>query len=394
MARAALACGVSTGADFVALMVLLRVFGTPTWLAAVVGSSLGAVLNYILQRRVVFKSRGEKKRVQLPRYLAVAGSTVLLSTIVTTALIDGLGITDVIARAIAAAALFLGWHYPLAKLVFRRGQRAPSERVARDVSVSRNHGGAIMQPYLSVIIPAYNESERIPRAIEDIRAVIERWPFPVEVIVVDDGSSDETAAVVAACAERIPQLRLVSYMPNQGKGFAVRTGVLEARGEIVLFMDADNSVPLEQASALIRAIEEGADAAIGSRYIQPSRTEKAPPWYRVAWSRLTNAIVQRSLLPGIKDTQCGFKAFRTATARPAFEQLTIRGWGFDLELLTILHRSNRSIVEISVPFRDDRRTKINPLPDAWRVVRDYLTVQRNVLGGRYELARTTPVSPA
>ncbi len=167
----------------------------------------------------------------------------------------------------------------------------------------------------------------------------------------------------------------------------MRAGVLAARGRIVLFMDADNSVSLDQADLLLRAIGDGADVAIGSRYLEQSDMARRQPWYRVAWSRLANWFVQRALLRGVVDTQCGFKAFRAEPARRAFEQLTISGWGFDLEVLTLLQAMGCDIVEVPVTFVDDPRSRIDPLADAWGVARDFFQVKLNLLRGRYDVSR-------
>lgn len=252
-----------------------------------------------------------------------------------------------------------------------------------------------MTPYLSVIVPAYNEQERLPKTLEDIFRTLDERDFVAEVIVVDDGSKDATADRVETFKEDNDRsnLRLIRCNENGGKGVAVRTGVLASRGEIILFMDADNSVSLDHFDVVQKMLDQGADTVIGSRYLDKSDMSEGQPLYRVLWSRTANWFVQRALLDGIVDTQCGFKAFRAEAARRAFEQLTIPGWGFDLEVLTLLDRMGYSIVEIPVKFLDDRRSKINPLTDAWRVVRDFLKVQSNIVRRKYNFSNSTVAPP-
>jgi len=237
---------------------------------------------------------------------------------------------------------------------------------------------------LSVVIPAFNEAERIPLALTNILRVLHERELRAEVIVVDDGSIDITERAALAFREQLPELRVIRYERNRGKGFAVKTGVLAARGEFILFMDADNSVSLDNMDLLLEPLRRGADAAIGSRYIDPRSVTYQQPWFRVAWSRLANWVVQRALVDGIVDTQCGFKAFRAGPAKEIFPKLTIERWGFDMEVLTLLRRRGYSILEVPVPFHDDRRTRINPWSDLWGVVRDFLYIRRNLALGVYE----------
>ncbi len=387
--KAALSCSLATAVDFITLTALVQLAELAVLGAAAAGAAVGASINYFLHRHHVFGATGHKKRTQMPRYLAVALSTMALTAIATALLADWVGLHFLFARAVVAIAVFFLWHEPLARRVFREKPGPVLKRVLPTRGDEAPCTGGIKMDshpiFLTVIVPAYNEEARLPRALEAIGSVLEEQSFSAEVIVVNDGSTDGTADTVREFMSVIHGLRLVDCPINQGKGNAVKTGVAEARGEIVLFMDADNSVSLDQASALIEKIEAGADAAIGSRYMARSEMPQRQPWYRVVWSRAANWVVQRMLLRGIVDTQCGFKAFRARPAKRAFSQLTISGWGFDLEVLTVLDRMGCSIVEVPVVFHDDSRSKINPLVDLWGVVQDFLRVQRNLIFKRYDL---------
>ncbi|MDB4961866.1 MAG: putative glycosyltransferase [Myxococcales bacterium] len=240
---------------------------------------------------------------------------------------------------------------------------------------------------LSVVVPAYNEAQRLPPTLERLHAFLSSQPLRYEIIVVDDGSKDETCAVVEQAMTRISHLRLVRQMPNAGKGAAVRRGMLAATGQIRVMCDADCSMPPEQLPRLLAPIIAcRAEIAIGSRYADGAKTDVKQPAYRVLWSRLCNKVIQRSLVPGIRDTQCGFKAFTAEAARDLFKRATINGWAFDLEILALALRRGFVVEEVGVEWKDDNRSRINPLSDMWKVIREALTIRKNLKKGLYNTA--------
>lgn len=237
---------------------------------------------------------------------------------------------------------------------------------------------------LSIIVPAYNEELRIPPTLERLNAFLAAQPLRYEIVVVDDGSKDKTCDVVLAHAERMPNLRLVRQMPNRGKGAAVRRGMLEAHGQIRVMCDADGSMPPEQLPRLLAPIIAcKSEIAIGSRYAEGAKTDKKQPAYRVMWSRLCNKLIQRSLVPGVRDTQCGFKAFTAIAAEDLFARGRIDGWAFDLEILALARRRAYDIAEVGVSWTDDKRSKVNPVKDLIKVVREAVTIRRNLRRGVY-----------
>ncbi len=237
---------------------------------------------------------------------------------------------------------------------------------------------------LSVIVPAYNEELRLLPTLERLHAFLSAQPLRYEILVVDDGSKDNTCGVVEKAMETIPNLALVRQSPNAGKGAAVRRGMLAARGQIRVMCDADCSMPPEQLPRLLAPIIAcRAEIAIGSRYAEGAKTDVAQPKYRVLWSRLCNKVIQRSLVPGIRDTQCGFKAFTAEAARNLFSSATINGWAFDLEILALARRRGFAIEEVGVEWKDDNRSRVNPLKDMWKVIREALTIRRNIKAGLY-----------
>jgi glycosyltransferase involved in cell wall biosynthesis len=241
-----------------------------------------------------------------------------------------------------------------------------------------------LRPELSIIIPAVNEERRLPETIEKVHKYLTDRGFCAEVLVVDDGSTDRTSEIVDAAAERFPEVRRITNPTNHGKGFAVRQGMLEARGEIALFSDADLSTPIEEADKLIAAIREGCyDGAIGSRNLDRRLIETHQSALREAGGRLFHLAVR--LLTGLPfaDTQCGFKAFRCDRARGLFEQQRIVGFGFDPEILYLAERHGLRVVEVPVRWAHDPRSKVRLLSDGPRMLGELWTIRRNAWRGLY-----------
>jgi dolichyl-phosphate beta-glucosyltransferase len=236
---------------------------------------------------------------------------------------------------------------------------------------------------LTLVIPAFNEELRLLPTLERLHAHLSAGDMSYEILVVDDGSRDRTREVVAAASARLPNIVLCCQSPNRGKGAAVRRGMLAARGRIRVMWDADCSMPPEELPRLLAPIVGGkAEIAIGSRYAEGARTVKQP-FYRVIWSRLCNKVIQRWLVPRVLDTQCGFKAFTSAAALSLFGSATIDGWAFDLEILALARRRGFAIEEIGVAWKDDGRSRVNPLTDFWKVIREALAIRRNLDRGVY-----------
>ena len=237
-------------------------------------------------------------------------------------------------------------------------------------------------PKLSVIIPAYNEEQRLPRTVACICGYLSTHHPDAEVIVVDDGSQDATARIVAEWQPQFPGLRLVSNGRNRGKGYSVRHGMLEARGRVALFTDADLSFPIGEAEKLLAALE-GADIAIGSRSLDRSLMEVRPPRLRELAGFIFNKLVQLFVGVRFRDTQCGLKAFVRERTQILFQQQRIEGWTFDPEILFLAGRYGLRVVEIPVRSKHDLGTKFQLLRDCWRMFLDLLLIRWNWLAGRY-----------
>jgi glycosyltransferase involved in cell wall biosynthesis len=238
-------------------------------------------------------------------------------------------------------------------------------------------------PAYSIVIPAYNESSRIPATLRSVLECIHAHNWSAEVIVVDDGSRDTTAEVVRAVASQAPEVRLVQNPGNKGKGYSVRNGMLQALGDVVMFTDADLSAPIEEAEGLFAAIADGADIAIGSRWLETKRQTIRQPLYRQFFGRCFNAVTRMIMGLHFADTQCGFKAFTRAAAQTVFQLQTIERWGFDPEILFIGLKRGFRIDEVPVSWAHDERTRMSYLKDGMRMLQDIAIVRWNALLGRY-----------
>lgn len=246
-------------------------------------------------------------------------------------------------------------------------------------------------PELSIVIPAFNEDQRLPRSLERIHAYLETHFISAEVIVVDDGCTDGTAEIVKNSSAEYPEVRLVSNGRNRGKGFSVRHGMLEARGDVVLFTDADLSAPIEEADKLLAALRQGHCAgAIGSRGLDRTLIESHQSSLRELAGIIFNQMVQ--LVAGINftDTQCGFKAFRREQSRIIFDQQRTEGFGFDPEILFLAQRHGLKVVEIPVRWAHDPATKVHVVADSIRMFIDLLAIRWNLLNGHYPRVKAAP----
>jgi dolichyl-phosphate beta-glucosyltransferase len=233
---------------------------------------------------------------------------------------------------------------------------------------------------LSVIIPAHNEERRLPATLDRVLPYLAGLGSDWEVIVVNNNSSDGTVALVEIRAQTEPRLKLL-HEPRPGKGIAVRTGMLAAEGEVVLFSDADLSCPIEEQAKLRRVLTEGYDVAIASRRLPQSQVEKSLK--REMMSALFNWVIQLLALPGIKDSQCGFKAFLRVVAHDLFNRSQVDGWAFDVEILFLARKLKYRIAEVPVSWHEVGGSHINPVRDSLRMVRDIIKFRWRMLMRKY-----------
>ncbi len=241
----------------------------------------------------------------------------------------------------------------------------------------------MISPFLSIIIPAHNEEIRLPRTLRQVFAFLEKQSYSAEVVVVENGSSDSTLEMAHEFASRHSNL-IVIHEEQAGKGNAVRRGVLEAHGEYRFICDADLSMPITEMEKFLPPVLTGFDIAIASREA-PGSVRYNEPSYRHWGGRAINFVIRLLILPGLNDTQCGFKCFRAEAAEKLFYQQTLSGWSFDIELLYLARKKRMSIKEIPVNWYFDADSKVNAVRDALRMIGDIFRIHLNALRGRYDL---------
>lgn len=235
--------------------------------------------------------------------------------------------------------------------------------------------------YLSVVIPAYNEERRLPNTLDAVRAFLATKAYASEIIVADDGSTDATAAIVAGAAQTDQRVRLVR-LPHRGKGWAVKNGMLAAVGEYRFLCDADLSMPIEQVDRLLHEADAPLDIVIGSREA-PGARRIGEPRRRWLMGRVFNTMTRILAAPGIADTQCGFKVFHATAAETLFALQTLDGFAFDAEILFLARRRGFEMVEVGIDWHYRSESKVRPIRDGWRTLRDLIIIRYRSLTGRY-----------
>jgi dolichyl-phosphate beta-glucosyltransferase len=241
----------------------------------------------------------------------------------------------------------------------------------------------------SFVVPAYNESVRIRPSLDALLRHVHEQKWDAEILVVNDGSSDDTAQIVREYGKLHPQVLLVENPGNRGKGYSVRNGMLHARGDICLFTDADLSSPMTEAQKLFDAIGRGADIAIGSRWLRAEMQTERQPLYRQVFGRIFNLALRLILGLRFADTQCGFKAFRRDAAQLIFPLQKIERWGFDPEILFLARRLGLRVDEIPVLWAHSEGTRLNPFRDGMRMFLEVLRIRWKAMTGAYTVAAET-----
>ena len=234
---------------------------------------------------------------------------------------------------------------------------------------------------LSVVIPAYNEELRIARTVREIAEYLSNNHYDYEIIVVDDGSKDKTADAVDML--KLGNVKVLKHGKNRGKGAAVKTGMLAAKGDYLLFTDADHSTPIQELEKFMPCIKKF-DVVIGSRSIKGSHVEERQPIYRMLLGKIFNKIVRVITVRGIIDTQCGFKLFTRRSAREIFRRQLLDRWSFDVEVLYIARKHGFEITEVPVKWSNRKESRVDPLKDSIRMLRDLFVIRWNDIRGKYE----------
>ncbi|NLE84174.1 MAG: glycosyltransferase family 2 protein [Chloroflexi bacterium] len=236
-------------------------------------------------------------------------------------------------------------------------------------------------PYLSLILPAHNEAERLPKSLKQVQEYLSIQPYDYEVLVIENASSDETGRIVEEFQQDFPQLKLIR-LEQGGKGNAIRAGMLAAKGEYRFMADVDFSMPVDEISKFLPPKLEEPQVAIASREQQGAQ-RIGEPFYRHLIGRVFNALVQTLVLPGLQDTQCGFKCFSAAAAEEIFPNQTLEGWSFDVEVLTIARQLGYEVLEVPVTWTFQPGSRMSIFKDSWKMFKDLLLIRSNKRKGAY-----------
>lgn len=238
-------------------------------------------------------------------------------------------------------------------------------------------------PYISIIIPAHNEEARLPKTLDKVLSYLDGKNYRYELIVVDDGSRDRTSAIVMERMRKNPSVQLLVNPKKSGKGLSVKRGMLAARGDYLVFSDADLSTPIEEVEKLLENLKGGCDVVFGSRAMSDSRVIVRETWYRDLMGKTFGFLVRSIALPGVMDSQCGFKGFRKEAAMDLFNLQVLNGFAFDVEILFIARKLGFLIKEVPVRWIDSPKSKLNPVVDSMKMLIELIKVRLNDLNGRY-----------
>ena len=357
--------------DLGALYLFVEYANIPVIPAAVLSFLLAVVNNFIWNKTWTFRSKSKNYRKLFIKFLIVSTVGLLLTVSCMYLFVEQLELWYMLAKAITSG-IVLTWNFLGNNLWTFSLQHIHPEKAHNP------------QFDLSIIIPAYNEANRITGTLLIVADYVAKKKLDCEILVVSDGSTDRTNEIVNDYAKRIPQLRLESYEENQGKGYAVRYGVEKAKGKQILFTDADNSTPIEELANLQEQLKkQKADIAIGSRYLPNSNVEIKQPFYRIVFSRAGNLLIRMVLIDGIKDTQCGFKLFKAGVAKEIFKMQKVRRFGFDMEALVVANNLDHKIIEVPVSWFNSRESRVRPVKDGLRTLKDLVFIKLNLWSGRY-----------
>ena len=360
---------VGTAIDLGSLYVFVEVLRIHLLLATAMSFILAVINNFVLNKYWTFQNKSSNIRKQFIKFLIVSIIGLLLTEVFMVLLVYGLKIWYMASKLITSS-LVLMWNFLANKYwTFKDRIFYVPCRKHYDYDVS-------------VIVPAYNEQKRIKKTIEAINDYFRNKQVTRQIIVVDDGSSDNTVGVVKDLRKEINDLSVITYHQNCGKGYAIRKGVEESHGEYILFTDADNSTPIEEFEKFYPLLK-GNSVVIGSRYITGSNIVVAQPWHRILIGRVANMLIQTFILDGVRDTQCGFKAFQHEAAREIFSRMKMNRFGFDIEILAIARLLNFSIREIPVSWYNSGESRVRPVKDALRTFRELIYIKLNLWSGRY-----------
>lgn len=357
--------------DLAALYIFVEYFAIPVIPASTLSFLLAVTNNFLLNKTWTFRNKSKNYRKLYIKFLLV--SLVGLGLTVTSMhiMVNIIGIWYMFAKALTSL-IVLTWNFLANKFwTFRLTEK----------------NLFIINTFLfelSIIIPAYNEENRIKNTFLAIEDYLKDKRINAEVIIVNDGSTDRTSEVVESYKQKNKNIKSINFEKNQGKGFAVKAGVEASQGKYILFTDADNSTPIEEfEKLLIHMKAKNAKLAIGSRYLHDSNVKIKQPYYRILIGRIGNLLIRLFLIDNIKDTQCGFKLFEHKAAKEIFSFQKVKRFGFDMEALVIAQKLDYKIIEVPVSWFNSAESRFRPIKDTIRTLRDLFYIKLNLWSGRY-----------
>jgi len=362
---------IGTFIDLFSLYVFVEYFLIPVIPATVLSFLMAVINNFVFNKIWTFENKSKNYRKLYIKFLIVSIVGLVLTVVSVYVMVNIIAIWYMFAKAFASL-IVLTWNFLANKMwTFRLAEKLP---------VFPNKF-----PFeLSIVIPAFNEENRIKNTLLIICDFLEKKKISSEIIVVNDGSFDGTKEIVRKFQQKALNLKLIDLNKNRGKGLAVKKGVEVSRGRLILFADADNSTPIEEFEKLLRKMEETkADIAIGSRYLNDSDVQIKQPVYRIMIGRIGNFLIRLFLIDGIKDTQCGFKLFEHNTAKEIFSFQKVKRFAFDMEVLVIANNRGYKIVEVPVSWFNSPGSRVRPVKDALITLKDLIYIKLNLWSGRY-----------
>lgn len=360
-----------TAIDLGALYLLVEYARMDVILASVFSFLLAVVNNFILNKAWTFQNKSKNYRKLFIKFLIVSLVGLLLTVSCMHLFVNVANIWYIFAKAITSL-IVLSWNFLGNKFwtfVINQKEKQINEEYLYDITI---------------VIPAYNEENRIKNTLLSIQDYISSNKINAEIIVVNDGSKDSTVEVVKSYQNKIPNLQIIDLGKNCGKGAAVKQGVIKSRGKLILFTDADNSTPIEELEKLQKSLmTNNAQIAIGSRYLQDSSVKIKQPKYRIFIGRAGNLLIRMFLIDGLRDTQCGFKLFTSEAAKNIFQFQKVSRFGFDMEALVVASHLGYKIVEVPVSWFNSAESRVRPIKDALITLKDLVYIKLNIWSGRY-----------
>lgn len=352
-----------TFVDFASLFVMVEYLGVNVYVGATLAFLLAVVNNFTFNKIWTFKNKAKTYRKLFIKFLLVSCVGLLITLSFMFFFVNILGIWYMLAK-ILTAPFVLTWNFLGNKYWTFKSETKPEHKTDK------------FEYDLSIVIPAYNEAKRIGNTLKEII----KYTPNAEIICVNDGSTDETLKVM----QSFEKIKIISYEKNSGKGYAVNKGMMKAKGKYVMFIDADNAVPIHQIEKMMPEFDNGAHIVIGSRYLPDSFIQNKQPKYRTFISRVGNLLIKLFLINDLKDTQCGIKMFEHNAAKQVFSRQKTKRFSFDMEILTIAQSLGYEIKEIPVRWEYTADSSLRAFRDSAKTLFDLFYIKLNLWCGRYE----------